>query len=277
MRVSRYGPGQRDFDGTFGALADELELVDGEGAAAAEATEDDGVADLCSGHVEGAEFPLERVRVVDHGGEIAEGDELGVVEEAADEAGVAVAALLAVGQHVNAGAELGVDAEADGVVGGGLVGGLAQPALEAVVDGLEHPAGAGPAADAHDGEGRDGGRWARRRESVGDGHRHPLVDGGDGDRSLGGGSALGQRALADEEAALDTLACPGDDLVAGEAAPRRQLDLDGGVGGEDLQQATALQRVDMAADEQQQAAAAVEVAAVQADVWVCSRGARRGP
>ena len=170
--------GQGDLDRSFREPLHELELVNGEGAAAAKVAEDDGVAHLCGGDVKGAELPLEVVRVVHHGGEVAEGDELAVVEEATDEAGVAVAALLAVGEDAGAGAELGVDGEADGVVGGGLEVGVAEAALEAVVDGLEHPAGPRPAADAHDGQGPDGGRGPRLREHGGDGHRHALVDGG---------------------------------------------------------------------------------------------------
>ena len=222
------GAGEGDLDRPSGTLPHELQLMQGEGAAASQGAEDDGVAHLRSGNVEGAELALELVRVVDHGGEVAEGDEEAVVEEAADEAGVAVAALLAVGEDVDAGADLSVDAEADGVVGGGLEVGLIQAALEAVVDGLEHPAGAGPAANAHDGEGRDGGRGlgVRQRFGHGDPDAGVLCAEGDG-RLRGRRGAFGQRALADEEAALAAFSRPGDQLVAGQAAPGGQLDLDG--------------------------------------------------
>ena len=59
---------------------------------------------------------------------------------------------------------------------------------------------------------------------------------------------------------------PGDHLVAGHAAPGGKLDLDGGVGGKDLEEAAALHRVDVTADEQEETAAAVEVTAVEAGV-----------
>ena len=54
--------------------------------------------------------------------------------------------------------------------------------------------------------------------------------------------------------------------MLGHAAPGWQLDLNGGVGGKDLEEAAALHRVDVTADEQEETAAAVEVTAVEAGV-----------
>ena len=151
------GAGEGDLDGRLVAGADEGELVGGEGSGTAQGAVDDGVAHLASGHVEGAQLAVELVGVVDHGGQVAEGDELAVVEEATDEAGVVVAALLAIGDDIDAGAALGVEGEAHGVVRGLAEGVVAEAAFEVVVQGLEHPAGSGPAPDAHDRERGDGG------------------------------------------------------------------------------------------------------------------------
>ena len=62
-----------------------------------------------------------------------------------------VAALLPVGDHVDTGAKLGVDREPGGIVSGGLEVLFIEAPFEPVVDCLEHPAGPGPAPDAHDG------------------------------------------------------------------------------------------------------------------------------
>ena len=80
----------------------------------------DRVTDFGSRDVEGSELHLELLRVVDHRRQIAEGDELAVVEQAADEARVAVASLLAVRDDVHARAKLGGDAEPRSVIRRGL-------------------------------------------------------------------------------------------------------------------------------------------------------------
>jgi len=107
------------------------------------------MAHLRCGDVERAHLPLELLGIVDQREQIGEGNELAVVEPPADEARVVVATLLAVGDDVGARAELSVDGQAHGVVAGGLELGLAQAPLEVLVDRLQHPAGAWPAADAH--------------------------------------------------------------------------------------------------------------------------------
>ena len=184
------------------------------------------MADLRCGDVERAELHLELLWVVDHRRQVAEGDELAVVEQAADESGVAVASLLAVGDDVHARAKLGADAEPRRVIRRGLKLRVIEPALEPVVHRLVHPARAGPAADTHDRQRRDLRSRSRRGQRFGypdlyaklfayrpgGRNRHP--------------SALGERTLADEEATPAGGLRPRDQLVAGQPAPGGQLDLD---------------------------------------------------
>ena len=104
-------------------------------------------------------------------------------------------------------------------------------------------------------------------EGVGDGDLHlELFAYGGGGWEGSCGSTLLEGTLADQEAALSVSLGPGDHLVAGHAAPGGKLDLDGGVGGQDFEEATQFHGVDVAADEQEQAAATVEVTTVEADV-----------
>ena len=58
---------------------------------------------------------------------------------------------------------------------------------------------------------------------------------------------------------------PRDQFVAGQPAPRGQVLFDRGLGGRTSSNCPAFERVDVVADQQQQAVAAVEVAAVEAD------------
>ena len=96
------------------------------------------------------------------------------------------------------------------------------------MDGLEHPAGAGPTANTHDGQGRQGGRGLGVRQRFGHSDLDAGVLGAEGDgRQCGRRGAFGQCAFADEEAALAAFSRPGDQLVAGQAAPSGQLNLDG--------------------------------------------------
>ena len=130
-------------------------------------------------------------------------------------------------------------------------------------------AGEGGGREAGEGGGREGGGWkgSGGGKGSGDGDLHTqLFAYGGGGWEGGRGSALFQRTLADQEAALPVPFGPGDHLVPCHAAPGGKLDLDGGVGGEDLQKAAVLYGVDVTADEQKEAAAAVEVTAVEANV-----------
>src|SRR5262249_19184279 len=135
--------------------ADERMLVAGEGPAPAERAEEGRVAHLRGGNVERAHFVLELLGVVDEREQVGERDQLTVVEPPADEAGVVVAPLLAGRDDVGTRAELRVERETYSIVTGGLELGLAQSSFEMLVDRLQHPARARPAADAHHREGAD--------------------------------------------------------------------------------------------------------------------------
>ena len=116
--------------------AQEFGFVNGEGFGTTERTVNDGMTDVGGGHVEGAEFFLEFFAIIDHRREIGERNELAVVQTRTDEAGVTVAALLAVGHDIDVGAQLGFDGETNRVVGGGLKFGFGEAAFEMFVDGL---------------------------------------------------------------------------------------------------------------------------------------------
>jgi hypothetical protein len=78
--------------------------------------------------------------------------------------------------------------------------------------------------------------------------------------------ARGQRALAHEKAALPVAPRDRHQLVAGHAAPRGEIFLDRDFGRGELEQLAVRQRIDVLADQQEQAVAAVEIAAVEARV-----------
>ena len=167
------GPRQRDLQRDVRAGRGELQLVNGERQAPPERPVDHRMAHLRGRYVEGAEFLLELGRVVDHRGEVAERDQLAVVEAPAHEAGVVVAALLAVGHDLGARPQLRGDAQPDRVVRRGLELRLLEPALEAVVHRPQHPARPRPAADAHHRQRRYRRRGSRPRKRVRDGDRDP--------------------------------------------------------------------------------------------------------
>ena len=216
--------------------------------------------------------------IVDQRQQVGERDELAVVQPAADEAGVAVAALLAVGDHVDVCAQLRVHAQPHGVVGGGLELVLRQPAFQMVMHRLHHPARPWPAAHAHHGQRRN------RRSGGGLGQALTEASRFDGIERRShrldalrwrGARAFSQSALAHQERrGLATGAGHRHQLVARETAPGGQILLDGDLGGDDLQQAAARKRIDVTADHQQQAAAAVEIAPVEAGVR--KEGVKRG-
>ena len=79
-------------------------------AAPAKSAVDDRMTDIACGDIEGSEVSLELRRIVDHCSQVAEWNELTVVQDATDEAGVVVPPLFPVRQHLDPGPELGVDA-----------------------------------------------------------------------------------------------------------------------------------------------------------------------
>ena len=270
MRVSRYGPGSATFTGRSVSVRTNVELVHAERTAPSERAEDGRMPDLRGRDVERLQLGAELLGVVDQRQQIGERNELAVVQAAAHEARVVVAPLLAVGDHVHAGAELRVERQPDGVVGGGRELRVAQPALHVLVHGLQHPARPRPAADAHDGQRPDGRGRRRRRQRGRDAHRHDRPPQHRGRRRRPRrGSHVGpaaQRALADEEAALAAGLRERDELVAGEPAPGREVLFDRDLDGAKLQELAGRQRIEVLADQEQEPVAAIQVAAVEADV-----------
>ena len=156
-------PGQRDLRRPIGQRAHERVLVHAEGTAPSERTEDGRMPDLGGGDVERLQLGAELLGVVDERQEIGQRDELAVVEPAAHEARVVVTALLAVGDHVDAGPELRVDGQAYGVVGGRLEVGVAQPALHVLVHGLRASSAAAASCRCPS---RPAGGWPRRARAA---------------------------------------------------------------------------------------------------------------
>ena len=169
--------------------------------------------------------------------------------------------------------------QADCVVGGRLELRLAEPALEVLVDRLEHPARARPAPDAHHGQRADGGRRGRRRQVRRDGDGDRLACHGSQRRRAHAsrGLALGQRALADEKASL--LAPPDErhELVAGHPAPGGKSSSTGNLGGAKLEELAALQRVHVLADQEKEPVAAVQISAVEARRRLRAGDGQRAP
>jgi hypothetical protein len=270
VRARRVGPRKGDFERLVGEPREKPRLVQRDGAAAAERAENGRVADIARGHVERAQFLPEVLGVVHQREQVGQGNELAVVQSAADEARIAVAALLTVGDDVHARVQLCGHAQPHCIVGSGLELFLLEAPFHPVVHGLDHPARPRPAPHAHHGQRRDRRSRGGLGQSVAEADRFGSVDqrlcrG----RALceSGRSPLRQRSLADQERCrFARCGRHRDQLVAGEAAPGRQVFLHRDLGGQNLQQAAARQRVDVTADEQQQAAAAVQIAAVEADV-----------
>ena len=236
--------------------------------AASEPPEHRGMPHLTCRDIECAQFALERLGVVDQGQQIGERDQLAIVEPTGDEAGVTVASLLAIRHHIHAGAQLRVDREADGVVGRRVKLGVGQPTFHVLMQGPQQPARARPTADAHDRQGRDDRRRCRLWQTFRNGDRNGHPRRGNRNRRVRSrrNRALGECPLADQEGGGGTGRCDRDQLVLREAAPRRQVFPHRAFGGDDFQQLAAPQRIDVLPDQQQQAVAAVEVAAIESGV-----------
>ena len=163
--------------------------------------------------------------IVDQRQQVGERDQLAVVEAAADEAGVAVAPLLAVGDHVDAGPHLRVDGQPHRVVGRRLEVVFVEPAFQAIVHGLQHPARPRPAADAHHRQRSDRRRGRGRR--AGDRECGPMRWSaprrrrGRVRRACAG--ALRARPCRRGKLRCSALLAHGHQFVAGQAAPGRQI------------------------------------------------------
>ena len=271
VRVSRYGPGSATLTGLSVSLERNCASCTAIGRLRPEPAEHGRVAYVARRHVQRAQFLLEVFGIVDQRQQVGERNELAVVQPAADEAGVAVAALLAVGDHIDFRAQLRVHAQAHGVVGGRLELFLRQPALQAVVHRLHHPAWPWPAADAHHRQRRD----RRRGGGLGQSLAEPCRLGGldaaaapDWRRGACAGAERSARAPLHtrNDVALPPAAATDTSSLPCETAPGGQVFLDRDLGRDDLQQATARQRIDVAADQEQQAAAAVQIAPVEGGV-----------
>ena len=153
--------GQCDLHRPVGERLHVVKLPHRNRLAAPERAEHCRVAHITGRHIERAQFTLELFRIIDQRQQVGQWNQLAVVENAADEARVTVAALLAVRHHVDTGAQLRVDRELHRVVGGGLKRSVVEAAFHMLVDRLHHPARARPTADAHHRERLDrrGGRW----------------------------------------------------------------------------------------------------------------------
>ncbi len=105
----------------------------GERATTAERPEDRRMAYLPGGDVERSQLPLELLGVLDVGQQVGDRDQLAVLQQPADEAGVVVPPLLPVGEDVDPGPQLCLDGQAYGVVRrlGELL--VADPRLEVLV------------------------------------------------------------------------------------------------------------------------------------------------
>ena len=233
--------GERDLDRPIRDRADDLELLAGERLAAPERAEDGGMPDLGGRDVERLHLALELFRMVDERQQVGERDQTTVVEPPAHEARIVVAALLPVGDDVHAGAELRLHGKPRGIVGGGTEISVGQPSFYMVVNRLQHPARPRPASDSHHGQCRDVGRrsWRRQRARNGDGHHLEAESRVRASQGLML-AAIGQSALANQEAPFFAVLRPRDELVAGHPAPGRKVGLDGDLGRPELEQAPAL-------------------------------------
>ena len=263
---------QGDLHRPVGQAPDRLELVHGQWASgvAGEPPENGRVADGLGGDVEGPQLAGELVGVLHVGEQVDDRDELAVLEPAADEAGVAVPALFSVGHEIDARFDLGLDDLGHGAVGQLLEPRFVHAAFEPLVQGPQQPVGPGPAPDAAGRERGDAGRSSLSCQPCRSFHgprlrardRRTRVGTA---RHRGSGNGRHETTLGDEEApAFRFRVVPGrDQLVARHPAPGRQVLGDRRLGREDLEQLPGVQRVDPAADLEQQPVAAVHVAAVE--------------
>src|SRR6266542_3248546 len=102
--------------------------------AAAQGAIHDWMTHLCGRNIESAQLLLEFFRVVHHCSQIGERDELAIVEQPPDEAGVAVAALLAVADDIHAGSKLSFHRQPHCIIRGRLKLLFRKPPLEALVN-----------------------------------------------------------------------------------------------------------------------------------------------
>ena len=76
------------------------------------------MAYLAGWDVQGAQLALELFGIIDIRQQVGDGNQLAVVEQPADEAGVVITTLLAVGEYVDAGTLLGGCRQSHGIISG---------------------------------------------------------------------------------------------------------------------------------------------------------------
>ena len=94
------GTGQCNLHRTIGLCANECQFVAGQRPTPSKQAEDRRVPDLVGRDIEGSQLFREVIGVVHQGQKIGQWDQLAVVQDPTDEAGVAVSALLAVGEKL---------------------------------------------------------------------------------------------------------------------------------------------------------------------------------
>ena len=117
--------------------------------AAADRAEHSRVAHVTRGYVKRTQFALEFFGVIHQRQQIGQRNELAIIQNAADKAGIAVAALLAVGHHIHTRTQLRAYRQLHGVVGRGLKRSFVEAAFHVFVYGLHHPTRTRPTANAH--------------------------------------------------------------------------------------------------------------------------------
>ena len=135
------GAGKGHLDRAIGEFPDRCKLVHGEGAgrAAPQSSEDGRVPDRLGGDIKRLEFASEFLGMLNIGKKVDDGNELTVLQPAADEAGIAVAPLLAVGHHVHPGLDLRLDDLGDGPVSQRLECRLVETAFKSVMERAQEP------------------------------------------------------------------------------------------------------------------------------------------
>ncbi len=146
------GSGKRDLDRPVRVLAQEPVLVERQRPAARDPAHAGGVLDREGGHVERLQDALEARLVLDDVEHLGEGDQAHALELVGDEGVEVVAALLPVGDDVDAGLLLEVEQAADGLVGDAVEVVAGDHAVLLAALRLEDLGRARPAADGRDRE-----------------------------------------------------------------------------------------------------------------------------
>ena len=102
--------------------------------------------------IKSAQLLLKLHRVADIRQQIGQRNELAVLQYPSDKAGVRIAPLLTVGQHIDPSAQLGIDGLADRIVRCGLKLVLGHATGHPIMNGTQHPTRPRPGPHTHDGK-----------------------------------------------------------------------------------------------------------------------------